>query len=282
MTDVAASSNVTALAMSDLNRLVGQSDSLDDLLEKHGIEDVSSAAGQRLLVSFGSEIKDIINSSDLPAYIKQDACNCIDQIVRGAEANLSCSSQCQTDVAASETGVEMEQCGTTAAEAIDAAASGDDITPASELSIEEQQELNEEAVEAGREEPYPAANHPGEAPEAGAPSSADPAGELAASAGALKGDEDEKGSGGSKSGNWLVALAQSMAKIQAKFLDEAMKQSDIMEGEAGNAGEGKSAAFLDAQAKYTANMQLFNIFSQQVSTSIKTIGESLSAIARKQ
>jgi hypothetical protein len=87
-----------------------------------------------------------------------------------------------------------------------------------------------------------------------------------------------------KYANWLQALAGDLADIQATFLDRAMAAKDIMmkEAETAGSGEGKSAEFLDAQAQYTATMQLFTIFSNQTSTSIKSIGEALAGISRKQ
>jgi len=105
--------------------------------------------------------------------------------------------------------------------------------------------------------------------------------------------------------NWLEALASTLADIQSKFLDKALAASRIMAEEADNVtpaadsegsgdagggeggGEGggsgqQSGRFLQAQASYTANMQMFTIFSNQVSTSIKTLGEGLAGISRKQ
>jgi len=106
--------------------------------------------------------------------------------------------------------------------------------------------------------------------------------------------------------NWLEALASTLADIQSKFLDKALAASRIMAEEAdnvtpaadsegaGNSGSGggggseaaneaaNEGGGLQAQASYTANMQMFTIFSNQVSTSIKTLGEGLAGISRKQ
>ncbi|MFK7854307.1 MAG: hypothetical protein AB8B79_09355 [Granulosicoccus sp.] len=52
-------------------------------------------------------------------------------------------------------------------------------------------------------------------------------------------------------------------------------------GEGDNSGK-PSTAFLEAQAQFTANMQSFNLFANQSATALKTIGEGLASIARKQ
>lgn len=86
-----------------------------------------------------------------------------------------------------------------------------------------------------------------------------------------------------KGRNWLEVLALSLASIQSELLDRATAASDEMQAAIDDDNVGKdSSAFLEAQTEYTTNMQLFNIFSQQVSTSVKTIGEALAAISRKQ
>jgi hypothetical protein len=102
-------------------------------------------------------------------------------------------------------------------------------------------------------------------------------------------DSDKKKCG--TEGNWLVALAE----VQKKFLSAAMKNMDTMKGNgsaaiSGGDSKDKSAqekqrnAFLEAQSQsqYQANMQMFNMVANMTSTLIKTLGEGLASIVRKQ
>jgi hypothetical protein len=126
-------------------------------------------------------------------------------------------------------------------------------------------------------------------------------------------DEENSGAeGGSQ--NWLVALARALADIQTKFLDAAMKNLATMEknadamdsasedqggaGGANNDGgqQGGQAngtddadpnsssrgAFMKAQSEFQANFQMFNMTANMTATSLKSLGEGLTSIARKQ
>jgi len=271
---------------------------IDQLLENFGAEDVANAGSQEYLQAFSESLKEMINDSDLPQYIKDMAIATIDQHMADLESEMPCSNECQDAVSQSDLGAETSRCGTQDAQT---ACGVETEEPPHEHESDESHGSCGSAGTSGAHEHGDHAessaaggggSSAGESAASGSASSSggasgashtyeDTAGQLAADAGRPTGNEDEEG-GQVGAGNWLVALARSLAEIQSKFLDEALKQSNVMAGQAGNAGEGKSAKFLEAQALYTANMQLFNIFSQQVSTSIKTIGESLSAIARKQ
>jgi hypothetical protein len=129
--------------------------------------------------------------------------------------------------------------------------------------------------------------------------------------------EDEKKKG---KGNWLVALAGALANVQAKFLDAAMENMKTMEENSSAAVQGKDKTeetqipenetpeakeareaqeakdakaqdkkekaardeFLMAQSQYQANMQMFNMMANMTATSLKSLGEGLTSIARKQ
>lgn len=253
--------------------------SLEQLLENFGSDDVANAGGQEFMQAFGNSLKEIIANADLPEAVKNMAYATIDQHVSDAAMSMPCSAECQVAVAASEVGGEMSHCGTVAAEQVEAAASSG-ADGADSAMTAEQHEAEQERLE--NEQPVVVAG--GEPAGGGAGSNA--LAETTANAGKVNGDEDEDGvSSAGGGGNWLTALAGKMAEIQAKFLDSAIAASNVMAAEADAAaagGEGQSGDFLKAQAKYTSNMQLFSMFSQQVSTSIKTIGEALNAISRKQ
>ncbi|MES9834608.1 MAG: hypothetical protein ABW139_20440 [Candidatus Thiodiazotropha sp. DIVDIV] len=101
-------------------------------------------------------------------------------------------------------------------------------------------------------------------------------------------NEDKCGS----EGNWLVALAGALAKVQQKFLNAAMENMATMEknGDSAVSGSDQTDAeketqrndFLEAQSQYQANMQMFNMVANMTATSLKTLGEGLTSIARKQ
>ena len=87
-------------------------------------------------------------------------------------------------------------------------------------------------------------------------------------------DEDDSKAG---KGNWLVALAGSLATVQNKFLKAAMDDMKIMEDnaasatqsqegqseqEAQDAKDTKRDQFIQAQSRYQANMQMFNMIAK--------------------
>jgi len=94
-----------------------------------------------------------------------------------------------------------------------------------------------------------------------------------------EGEEKKKTKGGG-GGHFLEALAKAMGQVQGNMLRQAKAHSDTMVAQSGDAGDPQ--AFTLAQAQYTAKMQMFNIYSSQVATSLKTIGEAMAGIARKQ
>jgi hypothetical protein len=103
------------------------------------------------------------------------------------------------------------------------------------------------------------------------------------------GDEaDQKCNGGKGSGNWLVALAGALSEVQAKFLNQAMENMDEMKSNTADKNDSKKEAaakrdkFLTAQSEYQANIQMFNMVANMTATSLKSLGEGLTSIARKQ
>ncbi|MES9942236.1 MAG: hypothetical protein ABW104_19830 [Candidatus Thiodiazotropha sp. 6PLUC2] len=105
-------------------------------------------------------------------------------------------------------------------------------------------------------------------------------------------DDNEEKCG--SEGNWLVALAGALAKVQQKFLNAAMDNMKTMEENGSGAVQGGDNAqsdeakekqrneFLEAQSQYQANMQMFNMVANMTATSLKSLGEGLTSIARKQ
>ncbi|MES9853146.1 MAG: hypothetical protein ABW170_15120 [Candidatus Thiodiazotropha sp. L084R] len=130
-------------------------------------------------------------------------------------------------------------------------------------------------------------------------------------------EEGEEGKGKTAS-NWLVALAGALSEVQAKFLNAAMDNMDTMEKNSSSVAQGSDKEsevpenetpeqketreqneakqeatdkkndeaqrneFLKAQSQYQANMQMFNMMANMTATSLKSLGEGLTSIARKQ
>jgi hypothetical protein len=90
------------------------------------------------------------------------------------------------------------------------------------------------------------------------------------------------GEGGGTEGanNWLVALAEAMGTVAGKHLQEAANLADQI-GQLDN-GDSSAQEMTKLQAKMSAESQMGNMMMQATSNVLKTIGEALSAVARKQ
>jgi recombinational DNA repair protein RecT len=90
-----------------------------------------------------------------------------------------------------------------------------------------------------------------------------------------------RGSSGGKGDNWLVALAKAMSTIQSSHLNKMLDAQKDMQDNVGE-DEASREKFIEAQGKFQAESKLFGMASEATSTALKTIGEGLSSIARKQ
>jgi hypothetical protein len=108
------------------------------------------------------------------------------------------------------------------------------------------------------------------------------------------GDEDNKKTG-TKGGstNWLVALATAMGKIAGQHLEKMMEAQDDMENsntdtsemnetDAAKAEKEDGKKFTEAQSRFQAESKLFAMTTDATSTALKSIGDGLSSLARKQ
>jgi len=99
-------------------------------------------------------------------------------------------------------------------------------------------------------------------------------------------EEADKKSDGSRSNggqSWLEVLAGSMAEIQNKFLDRVMESRKDLELAADSTGDdGGQRVFIEAQNDFQAQMQMFKQMTELSSTTIKSVGEALASMARKQ
>ncbi len=98
---------------------------------------------------------------------------------------------------------------------------------------------------------------------------------------------DNANAGGAKKG-WLHAIAQAMGDAQGKLAARMVGLSQTLSNLAGPAsGKGPGAEqaakeFQVAMTDFQATSQLFSMTSNASSTALKSIGEGMTAVARKQ
>ncbi|MBX2884913.1 MAG: hypothetical protein KTR32_33465, partial [Granulosicoccus sp.] len=176
---------------------------LDQLLENFGAEDIGNAAAQKFLKSFSEGLKEMIMESDLPDAMKEAAIALIDQHMEDMGVRCSCSDDAADAVENSEVGNEAEQ-----------------------MSQEARAEAESEAANEGT-------GGAGGASESGGADRAAADDKLDDLMAESAESEDQKKKGG-RGKNFLEILADSMGRTQAKFLNEAMKHSKTMESLAGD------------------------------------------------
>ena len=98
-------------------------------------------------------------------------------------------------------------------------------------------------------------------------------------AGAAGGAGGAEGAGGGGSGNWLVDLAKALGRASGNHLEDVIELGkDLGEIDA----KEDPAAFAEKQAEFQAANQIFKMFQEAISTLIKSIGEGITTMARKQ
>ncbi|MCG7874510.1 MAG: hypothetical protein JAZ11_20735 [Candidatus Thiodiazotropha lotti] len=111
-------------------------------------------------------------------------------------------------------------------------------------------------------------------------------------------DEEEAKSKSKGSGSWLVALAKAMGQMTGDHLARMMDAQNAMEDSKvdENSAEFKGASeekqremkeeagrvFTEQQAVFQAESKLFAMCSEATSTALKSVGDGLSSMARKQ
>lgn len=95
----------------------------------------------------------------------------------------------------------------------------------------------------------------------------------------IESGEVEEGGGPRGGKSWLVALASRLGEMQGNFMDKAQANLNNMESASGDT---QSGDFITAQNEFSANMQMFSMMANASSTALKSLGEGMSALARKQ
>lgn len=95
------------------------------------------------------------------------------------------------------------------------------------------------------------------------------------------------GKGTGRGASWLMAIAQAMGEAQGKLAAKMVAKSEEINAasdKAGGTGKEAEAAAMDfqkAMTEFQALSQLFSMTSNASSTAMKSIGEGMTAVARK-
>jgi len=97
-------------------------------------------------------------------------------------------------------------------------------------------------------------------------------------------DETEassKGSGGTGGGrgNWLAVLARALGATAGQHLKKMVELGEKM---GGLDSKENPEEFAKIQAEFQAEAQIFKMFQEAIGTMVKSIGEGMSSVARKQ
>lgn len=102
------------------------------------------------------------------------------------------------------------------------------------------------------------------------------ANEMAEDAGAGDGGE----SGGGEGANWLVALAKVLGRASGNHLATMIEKGTELSNLEGNSDNVEE--YSEVNAEFQAASQIYKMSSEGISTMLKSIGEALSAVSRKQ
>jgi len=228
MFDSGAANAITAGVQNALAEIeAGSKDNFADLVGQFGRSEVSGAINNILGVTFGDLVKQVIDNSPLPDFVKDAAGEAIDGAVADEKA-------VSTPEAESATQDEM----------------GDVIMDLLQAMTQAADEMMNEEAEGGTE-------------------------------GGVKG----KGQAGGGS-NWLEALAKAMGDVAGQHLGKSVGLANEISALAAESGEETNQAqaqeMTALQAQMQAETQMFKLAQEAVTTIVKSVGEALTATARKQ
>jgi hypothetical protein len=113
--------------------------------------------------------------------------------------------------------------------------------------------------------------------------SSDPAAGVGSIMGQAMQDEMEEASsgssGGGAGGNWLAILARALGSTAGEHLKKMVELGDKM-GELDSTENPEE--FAQFQSEFQAESQIFKMFQEAIGTMVKSIGEGMSTVARKQ
>lgn len=95
---------------------------------------------------------------------------------------------------------------------------------------------------------------------------------------------ENEGVSGGRGKSWLVAIAQAMGNALGTKAAKLVELSNKLDGLAASSSDNQQDAkeFQKTMAQFQAESQLFSMLSNAFSTAIKSIGEGMTSLARKQ
>lgn len=89
----------------------------------------------------------------------------------------------------------------------------------------------------------------------------------------------KSGSGEGGKGNWLAILARALGTTAGKHLKKMVELGEKM---GGIDSKENPEQFAQIQAEFQAEAQIFKMFQEAIGTMVKSIGEGMASVARKQ
>lgn len=235
-------------AGSDVSQIISDLQKLSSLIDMFGMHNVAGCIANEFMNACATELKNRIMDSNLPDFMKDAAIDYINDMM--GESQQPVSPGCEEAMQDSPVCQQCAEAGHEAAAEADPSSESGGSSAASEDDLATDAALFNSRMD----------NE------------------------SRRGSASASSSGGK--GNWLLELAKGLAEVQDKFLTKALSSLETMKANAdsmnGEGSGGDKGAFLTAQAEYQASMQMFNMMANMTSTTLKTLGEGLTAIARKQ
>lgn len=280
MNEAALASSGSQMAL--MNRASqGSSGNIDvlakQMIEEYGIQNVQRSINNAAAESLGQQLGSFIDSLGMPQFMKDDAKSAMDDVL-GAFKSDTPQNLDQNIQKVLGSGGEASQSAGCSGSACGSAGGG---------------------ASAGAGGASAGGSAGGSAGAAGGGASAGGAGASAGSDSVMSGtmdmisgammDEMKEATaegankGGNKSGggagNWLALLARALGKTSGEHLKKMVELGEKM-GELDS--KENPEEFAKIQSEFQAESQIFKMFQEAIGTMVKSIGEGMSSVARKQ
>jgi len=216
-----------------------------ELISQYGVQNVQHAVNTAAAESLGAQLDSFIDSLPMPQFMQDDAKSAVDDVLSQYTDQSSAEGlQEGVDHVLGNEGKGEGDRGTSA--------SGDDT----ELSSRSEGSSSAKDAVAGTMDMIK--------------------GEMMEE---LKGANKGGNTSGGGPGNWLALLARALGKTAGSHLKKMVELGEKM-GELDS--KENPEEFAKIQAEFQAESQVFKMFQEAIGTMVKSIGEGLSSVARKQ
>ena len=250
---------------------------LDELIEKHGTENITNALSNLITQQVGETIKNrLAERDDIPQAVKDKTNADIDAGVASQHKPTTSEAQADIDAIFSQAIINGMEAAVDDEDKAKQHNTGSANASANSTGSGESSDTIAESDATGESEGVEAAN------DSDATDATDAVDEEVADA------AGESVSGTGNSGDsWMIALARVFGKLAGEHLKNALTYaSEISSINSGGGGdmskEDKAALTAEKQALFQAEMQQFKMAMEMTTTGLKTMGESMSGMARKQ